>query len=321
MSVSTGWAHTCAVLANGSLKCWGSNGYGEIDQASAMGYPSPVTPRSVPVAQAAALGWRQSCWLVSGAAVCDSFYVVPPLTGVQALTAHMVLCARMNTGTVKCWGSNGSGDLGDGTTTSDYGAWHDVLNLTNVSSLETGGFSGGHTCAVMNGGVWCWGANAEGQLGIAKTTTFSSTPVQVPGITTARQVALGGGYSCAVLTDNTVRCWGLLPNGALGTGTHTVQTISGWTGVTSVAAGYAFVCALRSGQVYCFGSNSTGQLGGSSATTPVTGLTNVTALAAGDQHVCVVQTSGDVRCWGLNSSGQLGNGTGTDSSTPVRAGP
>lgn len=223
---------------------------------------------------------------------------------------------------MKCWGSNGRGEMGNGTTTSNYTVWHDVLNLTNVTRVQAGGYLGGHNCALVGGAVWCWGDNDEGQLVIDKTTTYSATPVQVPGITNARQLALGGNYTCVVRTDNSVSCWGLLPPSLnFGTGSPVPQAIAGWTNVSSMAAGYAFACAVQAGQVYCFGTNGTGQLGGSTTTTPVPGLANVTAISLGNQHACVVQSSGDVRCWGLGTSGQLGNGQSVNSSTPVRAGP
>ena len=186
-----------------------------------------------------------------------------------------------------------------------------------------------NACAMLSSGrVDCWGV----QLGNG-TTTDSSTPVAVSGITNAIAIAGGGqggaGQACALLSSGGVDCWGSNGNGQLGNGTTTDSptpvAVSGITNATAIAAGGFHTCALlSSGGVECWGRNHEGQLGNGTTTdssTPVAvgGITSAIAVAAGGYHTCALLSSGGVACWGFNREGQLGNGTNTDSSTPVAA--
>jgi len=185
----------------------------------------------------------------------------------------------------------------------------------------------GHACALVSGGtIWCWGYNSYGELGNG-TTTNSSTPVTVSGITTATAVAAGNSHTCALLSGGTVQCWGNNSGEQLGNGTtinsSTPVTVSGITTATAVATGTLHTCALLSGgTVRCWGINNYGQLGNGTRTfssTPVTvsGITMATTVSAGNDHTCAVLSGGIVKCWGDNSTGQLGNDTTTFSSTPM----
>src|SRR5438876_2882229 len=204
-------------------------------------------------------------------------------TGVSAATAieagSFHTCARLDDGTVRCWGLNDSGQLGDGTTTNALTPVA-VAGVAGAAAVSGGGF---HTCARFSDGTLeCWGRNGSGQLGDPATTTFSSpTPVRVTGITGAASMTAGGFHTCALLGDGSVRCWGQNDYGQLGNGTGdpvpdnpttfnpTPVTVSGITTAVAISAGGWHTCALlRDGTVQCWRHNMYGQLGDGSTTAP-----------------------------------------------------
>jgi alpha-tubulin suppressor-like RCC1 family protein len=191
-----------------------------------------------------------------------------------------------------------------------------------------------HTCVIKGSQlVWCWGDNANGQLG-NNSTTDSSTPVAVTAtnLTGALQVAGGDRHTCARKSDNTVWCWGKNDVGQLGDGT-TMQrltpaavTATNLSSASDVATGLNHSCAVRTsdGTVWCWGKNDAGQLGDGTMTSSsnpvqVVGLSGMAQVVAGEQHTCARKSSdGTVYCWGRNNLGQLSNKTNTDSLTPVQ---
>ena len=199
-----------------------------------------------------------------------------------------------------------------------------VGSQTGVTGLAAGD---DYTCAVVNGGVQCWGSNEYGGLGDG-TTTDRLTPVQaIAAGSGATAVAAGYYHTCAVINGG-VQCWGWNEYGQLGDDTAIdrltpVQVIPANSGVTAVAGGAAHTCALANGGVQCWGDNGYGQLGDGtydSSFTPVqiipTG-SGVSAIATGAVHSCAVLNAG-VQCWGYNDEGELGDGTTTTSFTPVQ---
>jgi len=186
-----------------------------------------------------------------------------------------------------------------------------------------------HTCVIVQGGaVKCWGYNGDGRLG-NNTTTDSSVPVTVMGITDAIAISVGGGHACAITIAGQLKCWGSNVGGQLGTGNYAVARVAvdvpGMTDVVAVTAGYLHTCAVTTaGAVKCWGSNIYGQLGNNSATqyfnapVDVVGLDHgAVAVGAGMMHSCAVMATGAVKCWGDNRHGQLGNNTTTSSRVPV----
>jgi alpha-tubulin suppressor-like RCC1 family protein len=263
-AIAAGNWHTCALTATGGVKCWGYNEYGQLGDGS-------TTDRTTPVD-------------VSGLT-----------SGVAAIAAgNWHTCALTATGGVKCWGLNGSGQLGDGGGGVPCNEGYSACRLTptpvsglgsGVTALAAGAW---HTCALTTaGGVLCWGSNWYGQLGDG-TTEDRLTPTPVSGLTSGvAALAAGAGHTCARTTAGALLCWGWNGRGQLGDGGGGVPCNEGYS-----------ACRLTP--------------------TPVSGLgSGVTALAAGNSHTCALTEVGGVKCWGLNWLGQLGDGTTEDRLTPV----
>lgn len=238
VAVAAGGRHTCVLTTGGGAKCWGDNTSGQV------GYSSTVTTRTTPVdvsrltssVVALASGNSHSCALTSaGAAKCwghngngqlglnsttnrTSEATVSGLyAGVTSITAGWAsTCAALSSGAVKCWGSNGNGVLGDGTTLQRLTPV-DVSGLTSGASSVSTGVN--QTCATVAGGIQCWGKNTEGQLGDG-TTTDSRVPVNVGSLgQAASEVTSGGSHVCALLSGSAAKCWGRNAEGQLGDAT------------------------------------------------------------------------------------------------------
>jgi len=326
-AIGAGPNSTCAVTSGGGVKCWGSNGSGQLGNGTLTDSTTPVDVSGLASGVTAiAVGGTHTCAIQSGGVKCwgsggngattDSSIPVkvPGLaSGVTAIAAgdgHS--CALTDGGAVKCWGSNGSAELGNGTTI-DSSLPVAVSGLANGVTLIAAG--GVHTCAITSGGgVKCWGHGAYGQLGNG-TNTDSSVPVAVSGLASGvTAIAAGGYHTCAVTSGGGVKCWGATITIGTTAGSVPVDVPGLASGVTVVAAGGDHGCALMvGGGVKCWGANQYGQLGNPLTTASIVpvdvpGLASgVAGVAAGGFHTCAIFRGGGVKCWGSNGSGQLGN--------------
>jgi len=340
-AVAAGQSYACALTTSGGVVCWGRNAFGELGDGTTTNRLTPVgvSGLSSGVLAVAVRNFHSCAVTNTGAAMCwgrnDSGqlgngttterHTPTPVTGlssgvvaIAAGSSHT--CALTTGGAALCWGNNGTGQLGDGTTTNRLTPIP-VSGLSGgVEKLATGG---GHTCAVMTGGaVLCWGYNVSGQLGDG-TTTDRLTPTPVSGLSAGvGTVAVGDSFSCAVMTGGAALCWGDNYFGQLGDGTTsdrpTPIPVGGLPGgVSSITAGQMHTCAVTTGgDVTCWGGNWTGQLGdGTTAirptATPVTSLASGVASIAVGRTVCATTSGGAAMCWGANRYGQLGDGTTT----------
>ena len=198
-----------------------------------------------------------------------------------------------------------------------------VLRVTKIVA----GYN--HTCAVTTtGGVKCWGANSQGQLG-NNSTANSALPTDVFGLSSGvSDVSAGYDFTCVLTTVGGVRCWGNNTYGTLGDGSTTQKlvpvAVSGLSGVASLSSRNHHSCVVTStGGAKCWGYNGNGQLGAnypnnSSTPVEVTGLASgVSTITVGFEHTCAVTSAGGAKCWGSNSYGQLGKDSTVTSRSPT----
>ncbi len=304
-AVTSGAYHSCARRSTGTIWCWGDGSLGQIGTGA-------FTYSGRPVQADSGTDWAS----------------------LDAGDSHT--CAVKTTGTLWCWGDGA--DYKTGIDTIDG-----VATPTQVGSLSTWSkVSAGYrnTCAIgTDTSLSCWGANNQGQLG---TPSHRSEPGLTPVFSDATDVAASHATSCVIRLAGSLWCSGSNFTGGLGDATGLdstvpvrVGTAADWATVT--AGGFvgdsgdpvAFACATKdSGTLWCWGDNSSGQLGDgtlyqSDVPNQVGSATNWSSVSAGSNFVCGIQGSGNLSCWGAGLLGQLGSGGTTASSTPspVSGGP
>lgn len=235
VDLAVGVAHTCALLENGTVQCWGNGESGELGDGSRLDQRTPVQ--------------------VSGIE-----------NAVSLSAGESTTCALLEDGTARCWGRNEWGQLGSGSTSPSESTPVGVSGLADAIALQVGW----HGCAVLvDGTAKCWGQAGNGQLGAWPVTPSnkSSTPLAVEGLGGIASIAVGAAHTCAVMADQAARCWGEDYFGELGDGGSSWVVlppvpVSNLTGIVSLAAGRGYTCAIAGdSSTYCWGLNQAGVLG------------------------------------------------------------
>ena len=345
-SFATGANHVCAVANNRHAYCWGKNDDAQIGTGSAS-FIEPV-PQRVGVAMplnAVSAGSAHSCAIdQTGAVWCwgreangrlgrggaPSNPAIPqvvsssaPFTQVAAGGAHT--CAIDTSGVVMCWGAGGSGQLGDGVG-MDRSTPAAIASDARWLMISTGAV---HTCAVATDqSAWCWGGNSSSQVG-DNTSADAIFPTSIGPGQTFTTISAGGSHSCAVALGGAAHCWGANTRSQTGTGLPDSLVLV----PTAVAGGFTFRTISAGGQhscgittdslAYCWGANTSGQLGDSSQIdrpTPVLvhGGLRFTELHAGAAFTCGLTDGLVLYCWGDGTQGQLGRSFLSSSSVPVK---
>jgi alpha-tubulin suppressor-like RCC1 family protein len=271
--VSSGTAHTCTILDDDEVKCWGTNESGELglgdtqkrgDEVGEMGDNLPeVNLGTDRTASEITVGGSQSC-------------------------------ATLDNGELKCWGGNGDGELGLGDTddrgdeTGEMGDDLSTVDLGTSRTAATVAAGSEHTCALLdNGEVKCWGENVDGKLGLGDTESRGDEPGEMgdnlPAVDlstnrTAAQIAVGDAHTCALSENGDIKCWGSGDEGGLGLGDTENR------------------------------GDDSGEMGDDLPTVDLGAGRTAVDIAAGGSHTCAVLDNGEVKCWGQNFSGQLGLG-------------
>lgn len=327
-TIAAGLAHSCVTISGGTVWCWGANNVGQLGDGSTTPSLVPVQVNGLQDVVSLSLHLNASCaTLTSGELRCwgatgaGSFPVPTLIDGFQNSqtvdAGSFFACAGTATGSVQCFGANDNGQLGDGSFTQTTVAV-DVVGLTGITELAAGG---SHVCARANTladmEVYCWGRNAEGQIGNGQSAA-SDEPVDVFGLPQPSSLSAGGLSVCAAMESSMV-CWGSNSFGQIGDGTQINRarpaSVQGISDPLAIANGSSHSCVVRQDRTAaCWGNGADGRLGNgsnaaSSIPTAVLQISDLALVTAGSRHSCASTTEGAVYCWGFSFG-----------STPVQVG-
>ena len=276
----------------------------------------------------------------------DGFQSGQPQDNATLGGSSRTTCVILTDNTLRCWGDNTRGQVGDGTRNTQRYTPVEVSVPANKNpvSVSASGTDGNHICATMDdGSLYCWGYNNYGQLGKGTNCENGnyingcngnngiSSPSQVtlPAGRTAEAVATGQHHTCAILDDGTVWCWGSNEYGQLGVANS--SNLGNWryspnqvimpdgTSTIAISLGYWHTCAVvDDGRSFCWGDNGYGQLGDGTFTdrnfpTQVSGSTQYISISLGQIHTCAITVQKTLQCWGSNGFQQLGYSGGSSS--------
>jgi len=346
VAIATGAWHTCALTGTGAVMCLGINSHGQLGDGTTTEHLTPIAVSGLSSGVTAiAAGDLQTCAVTAASAVqCwgindvgdgtnSDRYTPTTVSGLASGGAAIAIgsvhaCALTAAGGVRCWGYNDFGMLGNGSSIAYSLIPVDVLPFTALdpATVATGEY---HSCTLTHAGtVFCWGDNANGELGIGSALTQSTVPAAVPDSANLTALSLGAYHTCAVTTAGAVQCWGYNYYGQLGNGSTndsaSPTAVSGLSsGISSVAAGLYHTCAMTTGgAAQCWGYNYYGQLGNgnntnSSTPVAVSGI-GANGITAGGYSSCTMSAGWfPASCWGYNGDGELGNNTTNNSNTPT----
>ena len=301
ISLAFGHQHACGLLDTGAVKCWGRNNAGQLGTSGG----DKDTPQTIN--------------LGSGR------------TATSIYAGGHYTCAILDDASVKCWGQNDQGQLGIGSTSN-------TNTPTTINTLGSGrtavslATAFDSVCALLDdGSVKCWGSDFDGQLGNGGTNADLSSPpssaINLGTSRTAKAITGGEFHFCAILDDDSIKCWGQGTDGKLGTGstgdrstpTSTSGSFASGRYAVAIDAGYDHTCVLLdNGDMTCWGSDADGQLGnGASSSSTVSSLSSniislgtgrtAISISAGGTHTCAQLDNGQLKCWGNRADGQVGD--------------
>ena len=369
---------SCQLSSDGTVSCWGANNNGQLgsgDNIARYGPSKVLKSAGTPLTGAVQIisEATTACALINDGSVwcwgintlgqlgylpnnfVNSTFAVPVFGVTNAMSivgGYAYACAILADATMVCWGSNGGGQIGDGTTSA-----HSIpVSPSNISNVQAAALGVGHTCVIFTDGtVYCWGTNNIGQLGdgtMSNRFTPNPTPTTLVPITlpssstpdTAVQIAAGNNFTCVLTASDNVWCWGTNLKGQFGNGT--LMPASSATPVQSLASGQmltaiyggtnattnvGYLCGLKPVMGFgvvplCWGYDGDGQTGNQTTLpavvtpTPALNITNVISIGLGPAHMVALYGDNSEMGWGDFGNGKLGDGTSVGSLTSVARG-
>ena len=289
-AISAGNHHTCAILDNGSVSCWGNNGQGQLGDGPCDYCGVSKRDRHSPTVTLLITNQTTGTTVLHRS---QAINLGDGRTAVAIDAGKDHTCAILDDGSVSCWGYNGKVNLEMELLLIEI---HQLKHTSLGEGRTAVAISAGvyHTCAILDdGSVSCWGANGN-------------TPTQTTSLgegRTAVSIAAGSGHTCAILDDGSVSCWGANGN----TPTQTTSPGEGRTPVSIAAGGDSTCLIFEDGTVNCWNSFLSTLEGGGL----VDGSTSI-EISTNYQHTCAILNNFSVSCWGSNSNGQLGGGNNND---------
>ena len=296
--VSTSYGHACGISSDGELYCWGSERDGKIGNGNNSSN-NIYTPQRISISntwERVELGKNHSCGI--------------------------------NSGELYCWGKDDYGQVGNGGgSTVDVNVAEKIGSSNTWSALSLSEF---HTCGIDNGELYCWGADFYGQVGNGSGSTSNiEAPQKIGSSNSWSDITVGEAFSCGIDAGE-LYCWGSDSSGEVGNGSGSTSNIESPQKIgssntwSSVGAGNSHACGINNGELYCWGSDSIGQIGNGSVSTAkveapqrIGNSNKWSAVAGGELHTCGINNN-ELYCWGYNEHGQVGNGSLIDFEIPQK---